>query len=90
MDATQRLHVSSHDPFASAALLGDQACAFEHRNVLLHRRERHGVVGGQFGHVRSTRHRAADDVAPGGVGERPEDPVHLRLTPLSYNHLVVG
>ena len=43
------LDVGAHDLAAAAALLGDQAGPLEHRDVLLHRREAHGVVPGQLG-----------------------------------------
>ena len=61
-----------HALLASAALLGDQAGALEHGDMLLHRREAHRVRLGQLRHRRLARDAAAKDVAPGRVGQRVE------------------
>ena len=45
--------------------------------MLLHRRERHVVGGGQLRDGRLTGEGAPDDVAPRRIGQGPEDPVDL-------------
>ena len=58
--------------------------------MLLHRGERHVVALGQLAHRGFGIHDAEQDVAPGRVGQRPEQLVEgLRARLLSYNHLVV-
>ena len=67
------IHVGAHDLAAAGALLGDQAGPLEHRDVLLHGREAHGVVPGQLGDAFIAAERAQDDVAPGGVCQGGKD-----------------
>ena len=67
------LDVGAHDLAAAGALLGDQAGPLEHRDVLLHGGEAHGVVPGQLGDALAAAERAQDDVAPGGVRQGGED-----------------
>ncbi len=55
--------------------LGDEAGTLEHRDVLLHRREAHGVVPGQLGDALPSAQRAQDDVAASGIGQGGEDVV---------------
>ena len=63
----------------------------EDRDVLLHRREAHGVVPGKLGHALPAIDRPADDVAPGGVREGAEHAVEVGWGYLhSYNHTVVS
>ena len=74
---------------ATAPLLGDQAGALEHRDVLLDGGEAHGVVGGEAGDRRLARGAAAQDVAARAVGERVEHAVHVGVGKVTYNHAVV-
>ena len=53
--------------------LGDEPRPLEHRDVLLHGREAHGVVARELGDALLAGDRPADDVTPGGVGEGAED-----------------
>ena len=73
----QPLDVGADDLPAPDALLGDQAGPLEDRDVLLHGREAHRVVAGQLGDALLAVDRPADDVAPGGVGQRAEDAVEV-------------
>ena len=63
--------------------------AFEDGNVLLHGGEAHRVARGERRHRVPTSHRAAHDVAAGGVAEGAEHPVRPLVGELIYNHLVV-
>jgi hypothetical protein len=68
--------------------LGHQPRPLEHRDVLLHRGERHLVAGRQLADRRVGVHHAGEDVAPRRVGERAEQLVEvLRREPATYNHL---
>ena len=69
------LDVGADDLAAADAFLGDQAGPLEHCDVLLDRREAHGVVPGQLGDALAAAERPQDDVAPGGIGQRGEDVV---------------
>ena len=62
-------------PLASGVDVGFTASArpFEHGDVLLHGREAHGVVAGQFSDPLRAAQRAQDDVTSGGIGESGED-----------------
>ena len=69
----QPVHVGPDDLAAAGALLGDQARPLEHRDVLLHGREAHGVVPGQFSDPFAAAQRAQDDVTTRAIGECGED-----------------
>ena len=45
--------------------------------MLLHRREAHRVVAGELGDALLAVDRAANDVAPRGIGQRAEDAVEV-------------
>lgn len=75
---------------AAVLALRHQPRPFEHGHVLLHGGERHVVVLGQLADRGLRVHHAVQDVAPRGVGERPEELIQgFRARLLSYNHLVV-
>src|SRR6478609_4276837 len=57
--------------------------------MLLYGGETHGVEGCEPGNGVLADRDAADDVTPGGIGERLEKAVKFGLTTLIYNHLVV-
>ena len=77
VDDVQPLEIGADDLAAPDALLGDQAGPLEHGDVLLHRREAHRVVAGQLDDALLGIDRAADDVAPRGIGERAEQAVDV-------------
>src|SRR5690606_10162126 len=93
LGATEGVGVAPHATFAALRFLGHQTGSLQDGDVLLHGRERQVVGSGQLGDRRLRGEGAPDDVAPGGVGEGPEDPVDLVVAeaqPLAtYNHLVV-
>jgi hypothetical protein len=85
----QPFMVTPHDLLPSALFLGDQGGALQHRNMLLDGGETHGVKAREAGDcVFSDRH-PADNVPPGGIGERLEKAVKFGFAELIYNHLVV-
>jgi hypothetical protein len=89
-----RLGVAPDESFPAVRVLGDQASSFQDGDVLLHRREGHVIGTCQVRHGDLADQGAPDDVAPGPVGQGPEDPVHLVvgdrvLQALIYNHWVV-
>jgi hypothetical protein len=58
--------------------------------MCLHRGKRHVVLCSEFAHGRVSVHDPRQDVAPRGIGERPEQLVqHVRRRLSTYNHLVV-
>ena len=80
-----------HALLPSDPLLADEARPLEHRDVLLHGGEAHPVGAGEGRHRPLALDHPGEDVAPGGVRERVEDQVDLRLRRLRlYNHLVAG
>ena len=83
------MEVGADDLAAADALLGDQPSPLEDGDVLLHRREAHGVVVGQLGDALMAGHRAAHDVAPRGISQGAEDAVVVEHQLHSYNHTVV-
>jgi len=60
---------------AAVAPLAQQTGAFEHRDVLLHRCERHLVVRGEARHRVLADQHTSQDVATGAVGEGVEQGV---------------
>src|SRR5205823_9699099 len=58
-------------------------------HMLLHRGRAHRIQTGQRRHRQRPAHGTADDVAPGAVGQRPEDAISVILTGPTYNHMVV-
>ena len=90
---THGVDVAAHELLATLALLGHEARALEHRDVLLDGREAHRVAAGELGDVVRALERAQEDVAPGGVGELDPDVdpdllVDLLSGPLFYRQLV--
>jgi hypothetical protein len=71
------LGVAGHAPCATVLVLDHQPGAFQHGHVLLHGGERHLVSRGQFADGRVGAHHTRQDVAPRGVGQRPEQVVHV-------------
>ena len=67
--------VAADELLAAVALLDHEPGALEHGDVLLHGGEAHRVAAGERRHRVLLRHRADDDVAAGGVGERMEDAI---------------
>ena len=82
--------VATDEPLAARTLLDYKPRVLEHRNVLLHRSEAHGVAAGKGRDIVLAIERDRENVPPGGVRERVEDPVRpLTLGQIIYNHLVV-
>jgi len=77
--------LGAHERLPPAALLGHQAGAFEHGNVLLHRGEAHRIGLGEPRHRHGIDRAAAQNVAPRRIGEAAEE-----LVDGTYNHMVVG
>ena len=86
------LRVAADESFAATAMLRHQPGPFQNGHVLLHRGERHRIGLGQPRHRCFADEGPSHDVSAGGIRERVEDPVDLRVTELLhiYNHLVVG
>ena len=85
-----RIGLAGHALSASVPALGDQTRAFQHGHVFLHRGKRHVVMRREFTHGRVGVHYPRQNVAPRGIGERPEQLVQGLGRGLSiYNHLVV-
>ena len=72
-----------------APLLGHETGPLQHRDVLLHRREAHGVAGGEPRDRRVLHQAAVQDVPARRVGQRVEHAVDLLAGQLIYNHPVV-
>ena len=94
LSATDPVWVAADKSLTSLLALVHESCSFQHGDVLLDGSERHVVLSGELRDRRFVAQRSADDVAPGRVGEGPEDPVHLVVTEVDstfnfYNHLVV-
>ncbi len=81
--------ISAHELLPSAAFLCDQACPFQHRDVLLHGREAHRIGRGQPRHGGVTPDGATENVAASGVGQGVEHLADSFLGHHIYNHLVV-
>src|SRR5438105_4035197 len=59
-------------------------------HMLLHSGRAHRIQTGQPRDRQRPAHGTADDVAPGAVGQRPEDAISVIFTgPSTYNHMVV-
>ena len=79
------------DALASLRVLGHEAGAFQHGDVLLDRGEGHVVPRGERRdrHLLS-RENARDDVPARRVGEGAKELVQLRIAQIvTYNHMVV-
>src|ERR1051326_2832424 len=80
----QSLEIAAHDLAASDALLGDQAGAFEDGDVLLDRREAHGIVAGELDDTLLGADRAADDVSASAICEGAEHAVEVGRCDLQH------
>jgi hypothetical protein len=88
--AADGVGVAGHALHAAVLPLGHQSGAFQHGHVLLYGGKRHVVAGGQLGDGRLRAHDPRQDVAPRGVGERPEQVIEGERRRLTLcNHLVV-
>jgi hypothetical protein len=87
---THRVGVAGHALRATVLPLGHQLSTFQHGHVLLHGCKRHLVPRRQLADGRVGVHHARQDVAPRGIGQRPEQLVQIVGRRLSiYNHMVV-
>ena len=78
------------ESLAAFRALDDQLGRLKHRDVLLDRRERHVVIGGECRDGLLALESAAQDVAPRRGRERVEDAVDPIIAELRLcNHLVV-
>jgi hypothetical protein len=82
--------VGAHELLPPTALLGDEAGALQHSDVLLNRGEAHRVDVGESRHRRLRPDTAVHDVAPRGVRECVKQEIDLLVGSLIYNHSVVG
>jgi hypothetical protein len=69
--------VAGHALRATVPPLGHQLSTFQHGHVLLHGCKRHLVSRGQLADRRVGVHHARQDVAPRGIGQRPEQPIQV-------------
>lgn len=87
---THEIGIARHPLCPAVLALDDEPRAFQDGDVLLHRRERHLVARGQLADRRVGVQHARQNVAAGGVGERPEHLVQVtRRGLLTCNHTVV-
>lgn len=87
---THRIGVAGHALRAAVPPLGDQPRTFQHGHVFLHSGKRHVVMRRELAHGRVSVHDSRQNVAPRGIGERPEHLVEdVRRWLFIYNHLVV-
>src|SRR3954471_9205332 len=86
----ESLDVRAHDHASPRALLGDEARALQHGDMLLDRGERHRIVRCQLADAFPPAQGAQDDVASGRVGEGGEDAVSVEGGLHWYNHTVVS
>jgi hypothetical protein len=87
---THCIRIAGYALSAAVPPLGHQPGAFQHGHVFLHSGERHVVVRGEFAHRRIGVQNPRQNVAPRGIGERPEQLVQdVRRWLFIYNHLVV-
>ena len=80
-----RCHVAAGQLFAAAAPLGQQAGPFQYGDVFLHGGEAHVVLRRECGDRVLPGEDAAQDVAPGPVGERVEQGVRPVLVFLGHD-----
>ena len=71
----QGIRVAGHALGAAVLALRHQARALQDGHVLLDGGKRHVVVRGEFAHGGVGVHDPRQDVAPRGIGERPEQPI---------------
>lgn len=85
------LGIPSDDALPPPRRASHEVSRLEHRDMLLHGRERHVIALGELGDRGLLAERAAHDVASRRIGKCPEDPVHLLVTEFINlcNHLVV-
>lgn len=87
---THRIGIAGHALSAAVPPLGHQPGTLQHGHVFLHSGKRHVVMRGEFAHGRVGVHDPRQNVAPRGIGERPEQLVkNVRRWLSTYNHLVV-
>ncbi len=85
-----RIGVTGHALCTTVLPLGHQLSTFQHGHVLLYGCKRHLVSRRQLADRRVGVHHARQDVAPRGIGQRPEQLVQVVGRRLSiYNHMVV-
>lgn len=77
MGTADGVGVAGHALRATVLPLGHQLGAFQHGHVLLHGCKRHLVSRGQLADGRVGVHHTRQDVAPRGIGQRPEQLVHV-------------
>jgi len=88
--ASHRVGVAGHALRATVLPLGHKLSTFQHGHVLLHGCKRHLVPRRQLADGRVGVHHAGQNVAPRGIGQRPEQLVQVVSRRLSiYNHMVV-
>ena len=78
--------IGADELLAAMASLGHEAGAFEHRHVLLHGGEAHGVAVGQARDRQLAVGRAAQQIASRHVGQGVQHVVDLGFGELIYNH----
>ena len=85
-----RVGVAGHALGPPVLALGHEVGPFQHGHVFLHGGERHVVARGELAHRRFRAHDTRQDVAPRGVGQRPEEMIEgVRRGLTIYNHVVV-
>lgn len=88
--ATQGVRVAGNALGAAVLAFGDQLRTLQNGDVLLHGCERHFVARGQVADRRVGGQYASQNVAPCGIGQRPEEAIEVfgRRLPIC-NHMVV-
>ena len=69
--------IAGHALRATVLPLGHQLGTFQHGDVLLHGCKRHLVSRRQLADRRVSIHHASQDVAPRGIGQRPEQLIQV-------------
>ena len=87
--AAQGLGVAGHTLGAAVFSFGDQPGTFEDGHMFLDGGKRHVVAGGKLADGCIGVHDPLQDVAPRGIGERPEQLVQAARRLAIYNHMVV-